>query len=365
MLAIGFDTGGSRTTYSIDRGQGPHPQAGNEAGVSLADARGEASTTAAIRWMVDVIGAQEDDEIAVWIGAAGFSASTAVSLRERFREPMRALAEQLDGRQCEVFIANDAVSILKSPPLSGLGVAAIVGTGSVVLGAHPKAASGVVKRGGNEWLVSDEGAGVWMTLECIRALLRDIEARGADNYHSVLLDRLSDFLGIPYDATEHIPESHRAMARIELIARRVSENRPDTKRYLASFVYPHIFDLATIGTGHYDPLAATVLNESVNQIAENTRYVSDLLAAYTADAPNLRERIPMVVGGNIAANPVYRDLLTGAISSSCRFISSIDTIGDAAHRFAGLASDYLKAGPREKAQIRRAFDPLHPIEQLL
>ena len=60
-----------------------------------------------------------------------------------------------------------------------------------------------------------------------------------------------------------------------------------SERFLASFVYPNIFDLATLGTGHYDPLAAAVLNESVRLIAENTRYVTDMLAAYTADAPNL------------------------------------------------------------------------------
>jgi BadF/BadG/BcrA/BcrD ATPase family protein len=368
MLGIGFDSGGSRTTYVLDRGDGPQTRPGNEAAVSLADARAQASIDAAITWMLELIRNQDDDEIVAWIGAAGFSAGAIGAIKDRFERPVQELARQLeaDGRLCEIFIANDAVSILKAPPLLGSGVAAVVGTGSVVLGAHPQCPEGVVKRGGLEWLVSDEGSGVWMTLQCIRLVLRDIQTRGSEDYHSVLLDRLADFLSIPVEATLHIPPSHRAFARAELIARRASENRADMKRFFASFAYPNIFDLAVLEAGRpHDPLAAEVIAESVRVITEQVQALSDTLAAYTADEPNRRSRLPMVVGGNIAANGHYADQLRIAVSASCRFISSVETIGDAANAFASLAAHYVHADPKGRAAIVKAFDPLHPVVRLL
>jgi N-acetylglucosamine kinase-like BadF-type ATPase len=368
MLGIGFDTGGSRTTYSTDRGDGPQMESGNETSASLANARDNSSTQAAISWIIDVIHSQEDDEIVAWIGAAGFSAATSRAIEAQFAAPLRELSErlELEDRHCEVYIANDAISILKAPPLLGAGVVAIVGTGSVVLGAHPKCHAGVIKRGGWEWLVSDEGAGVWMTLQCIRLLLLDIQSRGSLDYRSVLLDRLADHLSITVEDTQHIPASHRAMAKAELIARRAAENRPDTKRFFASFVHPDIFDLAVLKTGlPHDPLAAQVLEESVRHIAEGADFVSTTLAAHTADEPNQRESLPMVVGGKIAANPHYDEMLRAAVGSTCRSVNAVETIGDAAERLATLAVHYLKANMRGKSAIMRSPDPLHSIVRLL
>jgi N-acetylglucosamine kinase-like BadF-type ATPase len=368
MLGLGFDSGGTRTTFAVDRGGGPERQSGTEAAVSLSSARGEASTTAAIDWMTHVILDQEDDEIAVWIGAAGFSASTAQSIKEHFARPVREIAARMEqtGRRCDVFIANDAISILKAPPLMGVGLAAIIGTGSVVLGYHPSCPEGVVKRGGFEWLVSDEGAAVWMTLECVRRLLRDIQERGSQDYNSVLLERLADYLSLSFEETHHIPQSHRALAKADLIARRISEPRADAKRFLANFAYPHIFDMAVLDAGApHDPIAAEVLNDSVREIAEHVRMVSDALAAHTADEPNLREKLPLVAGGNLAANSTYARLLRNAISERCRFVDSVTTIGDAADELAALSVRYLEADAKERSNITRSLDPLHPVLRLL
>jgi N-acetylglucosamine kinase-like BadF-type ATPase len=368
LLGIGFDSGGSRTSYGCYGGTCAIQVSGNEAGVSIADARDADAIRTAIGWIIDIIQSQSDPEICAWIGAAGFSASTAHSIVEQFFKPMRDLGEWIQDhdRQCEVFIANDAVSILKAAPLLGNGVVAIVGTGSVVMGAHPKCPEGVVKRGGYEWLVSDEGAGVWMTLQCIRLLLRDIEARGARHYHSPLLDRLADFLEISDAEIEDIPSSHRALAKIDLIARRTAASRQDAKRFFARFAYPHIFDLAALEAGKpHDPIAAEVLSQSVELVVENVRVVSDTLAAYTADEPNLRERLPLVVGGSIAANPLYDQLLRAQVGSSCRFVSSIEAIGGGADLFASLSAQYLAADLRERRAIAKSFDPLHPVVRLL
>lgn len=368
IIGLGFDSGGSRTTYAVDRGRGAESQGASEAAVSIADARGEASTRAAVDWIKSVVLEQEEDDVVVWIGCAGFAAATARAIAERFAPAVREIARHFEqtSRHCEIYITNDAVAILKAPPLNGAGVAAIVGTGSVVLGAHPKFPNGIIKRGGSEWLVSDEGSGVWMTLQCVRLLLRDIQTRGSQDYHSVLLDRLADFVGVTIDSTEHIPDSHRAIATAELIARKMSENRADAKKFYASFVHPNIFDMAMLDAGRpYDPIAAEVLNQSVQVIVDDVRTISDELAAHTADEANLREPLPLVVGGKIAAHPYYEQLLRATIASNCRFISSVQTIGDAADEFAALSVRYLRADTKTRTAITRAFDPLHPIERLL
>ena len=368
MLGIGIDSGGSRTSYACDRGEGAIQVSGNEAGASIADARDGGAIRTAIEWIVDVIRSQDDPEVCVWIGPAGFSASTAHSIVEQFAAPMRDLGVWMEerDRHCDVFIANDAVSLLKSPPLLGSGVVAIIGTGSVVMGAYPSCPEGAVQRGGYEWLISDEGSGVWITLQCIRLLLRDIQERGARDYHSALLDRLADFLGISDSEISDIAASHRALAKIDLIARRSAASRPDAKRFFARFVHPHVFDLAALETGKaHDPIAAEVLRQSVELVVEGVRVVAETLAAYTADEPNLREKLPLIVGGNIAANPLYDQLLRAQVSSSCRFISSIEAIGDAAGHFSALSIHYLQSDNRERRLLAKSFDPLHPVVKLL
>jgi N-acetylglucosamine kinase-like BadF-type ATPase len=363
MVGIGIDTGGSRTTYAIRRGDGTEARGGSEAGASLADARGADSSLEAIRWMLDVVRQENDDEVVVWIGAAGFSAVTREAIRKRFADHAEAFEKEFEGRRLEILIANDGVSILKAPPLFGIGLAAIVGTGSVVMGWHPSCPEGVIKRGGAEWIASDEGAGVWIGMQCVRMLLRDIQFKGSDGYHSVLLDRLTDYFRVPLSATKGISASHRAMAKAELIARHVAEDRPDTKRYLASFVWPHVFDLAAAGPSH-DQVAADVLDQSVGLIAKDIKAVSDAVSAHTCDAPGGREKLPLVIGGNIAANPVYRDKLLAVVDRECRFVASTSMIGDAAGLFAELAHSYAVANRENRRALRRSLDPLHPVDRL-
>jgi N-acetylglucosamine kinase-like BadF-type ATPase len=368
VLGVGIDSGGSRTSYALDAGDGPLESSGNEAGSSIADARDTAAMMAAVNWIMDVIESQDDDEMCVWISAAGFSAPTASAIKAHFEPRIRALAARCeeDDRQVDIFIANDAVGLLKAPPLNGAGVAAIVGTGSVVMGAHPSCDEGVIKRGGYEWLVSDEGAGVWMTLQSIRLILRDIEERGARDYRSALLDRLADYVGIGEHELVEIPVTHRALAKADAVARKMSESRPDAKRFYARFVYPHIFDLVSLESGKaHDRIAADVVNQSVSVIVENIRIVSERLAAYTADEPNLRQGMPLIIGGNIAANPLYDQRLRVQLAASCRYISSVEAIGSAAQNLAALAAGYLKQNDRGRRQITKSFDPLHPVLRLL
>lgn len=362
MLGIGFDSGGSHTTYALNRGDGPVRTESNECSDSIADARGSRSTRAAINWIMRVIQSQPDDDICAWIGAAGFSGASSTAIHDAFEPFIAELQEE--GRNIEILIANDAVSLLKAPPLNGKGVAAIVGTGSVVMGTHPMCPTGIVQRGGFEWLVSDEGAGVWMTLECIRLVIKDIQTLGSEGYHSPLLDRLCDYFGIESGFLATVPEAYLPFARADLLARTVSEGRAESKRKIAGFVYPHLFDLASLQVGKtHDRLAAEVLSSSVRRIASDVDQVSTELAAYTADSANARERLPLVVAGNIAKNPAYEILLKTQVSES-KYINSITALGDAAEMYASLAYEYVGASGRVQREIARSFDPLHAVLKL-
>lgn len=364
MIGMGFDSGGTHTTFALHGAGGPEWPDGNECSDSISNARGEKSMRAAADWITERIERRDEKEVCAWIGAAGFSGASAPAFTELFERAVHRLRGS--GKRVYLFIANDAVSILKAPPLYGRGVAAIIGTGSVVMGAHPDCKTGLVKRGGAEWLVSDEGSGVWMTLQCIRLLLADIYAQGSENYHSPLLDRLCEHFAVDDDLIDKLPAPYRALAKAEMLARTVAEGRTESKRRLAGFVHPNLFALAEISPGRsHDRIAAQVLDLSVEAIAKHVDDVSSILAAVTANNPNDRERLPLVVGGNIAKNDVYANRLRPTVTSTCDFIRSIDTVGDAAGLYAELAWLYLNASGREQDAITAPFDPLHPVLRLM
>lgn len=67
------------------------------------------------------------------------------------------------------------------------------------------------------------------------------------------------------------------------------QSREELKRHIAGFVHPHLFDLAQIAPGRpHDPIATTVIAESVEAISGQLAQVSETLAAFTADQPNER-----------------------------------------------------------------------------
>jgi N-acetylglucosamine kinase-like BadF-type ATPase len=268
MLGIVIDGGGSRTSYALDNGDGSIDASGNEAGSSIADARDGAAMAAAVNWIMEVIEEQDDDEISAWISAAGFSAPPARAIKHHFEPRVLAFKERCESedRSVEILIANDAVSRLKAPPL--------------MMGVHPSCDEGVIRRGGYEWLVSDEGSGVWMTLQSIRLILWDIQDRGSRDYRSALLDRLADYVGAAEHELAEIPASHRPLAKVDAVARKMAESRPDAKRFFARFEYPYIVDLVSLESGKpHDRVAADAVNQSVAEIVETIRVVSERLAA--------------------------------------------------------------------------------------
>jgi N-acetylglucosamine kinase-like BadF-type ATPase len=363
MLGIGFGSGGSRTTIAIDRGEGPITPEGNECGESISDARSDQSRIAAMEWISQRIRAQEERELCAWIGAVGFSGASVATVQEEFRPLVQAL--ERNGRSVDLFIANDAVSLLKAPPMNGTGIIAVVGTGSVVMGTHPDCLEGVIRRGGFEWLVSDEGSGVWMTLESVRVILDEIREGGLLDNDSPLLDRLCDYFRVDSEYVSSVPHQYRAFARADLVARIVAKTDSGSKRRLAGFVYPHLFDLADNRPGKpHDPLAAKVLARSVRIITRHIDEVSKELAAHTADQMSARWLPPVVVAGNIATNPQYETRLRSAVAE-CKSVGPVETVGDSALQLASLAYRYLTLSRAEQRALAQSFDPLHAVVKLL
>jgi len=93
--------------------------------------------------------------------------------------------------------------------------------------------------------------------------------------------------------------------------------------------------------------------------------VSQVVSTYTNDQPNLREKLPLVIGGSVAANPLYDQRLRVLTSSECRYVSSVSILGDGAKTMASLAWQYATASDRERRQVARSLDPLHPVAELL
>ena len=365
LIGIGVDSGGTHTTFAVKYTDEPQKAAMMESSSTLSDARSAMSMRRAAEWIVSRILdlTQPGDECCVWIGAsAGIMSTSTSAFEQAFEVPLLQLsARNID---CEIFIANDAVSILKSPPLHGQGIVAIIGTGSIVVGAHPACPDGIIRRGGYEWPVGDQGAGIWMTFESIRMVLEDIQTRGGDAYHSPLLDRLCDYFNIDSSPFSPIPDRYSSLARLEALASTLARAGEDSKRRIAGFVHPSLFDLASISSsaGH-DPLAARVISGSVRIMRADIAAVSETLAAFTADNPNSRERLPLIVGGSVAANSSYQQQLEAAVSELA-YVRPLQVIGDAAQTFADLAVHYLRSDARERRTIAKGFDPLHQVLRL-
>lgn len=363
MLGIGFGSGGSRTTIAIDHGDGPITPEINEFGESISDARGGRSRTEAMEWISQRILALDEPELCVWIGAAEFSGASAATIQEELRPFVKALASS--GKDIDLFIANDAVSLLKAPPLNGAGIVTVVGTGSVVMGAHPACLEGVIRRGGFEWLVSDEGSGTWMTLESVRVVLDAIREGGLHDNDSPLLDRLCDYFRVDSEYVASVPQQYRAFARADLVARTIARTDAGTKRRLAGFVYPHLFDLADNRPGKaHDPLATKVLARSVQIITKHIDDVSKELAAHTADHMSARQLPLVVVAGNIATNPQYEIRLRRSIAE-CKSVGAVKMVGDGARLLASLAYRYLTLSRPKQRALAQSFDPLHAVVRLL
>lgn len=116
FIGIGVDSGGTHTTMAVNRlGEIVLTEA-NESSHSLAESRSSPNRVKAADWIISRIldMTRPGDDVCVWIGAAaGVTSATVRDFSEIFQPCIGRLSAS--ARDCEVFIANDALSILKAP----------------------------------------------------------------------------------------------------------------------------------------------------------------------------------------------------------------------------------------------------------
>jgi glucosamine kinase len=257
VYLVGVDSGGTHTNINVSAPDGPK-KAVAEIDRSLTSNRSNTELREIAREIFSEIhGHTVGDPTCVWIGAAGYAASS----KNRLDGVIAASIADLNMR---VGIANDAATLLLAhdPEL----VVIIAGTGSVAMARNPLGQ--VITRGGDEWVVADYGSAFWLGLNGIRAAYHALEG-GSD---TAMLNSLLEHFSPLKDNNNNGKRDPRTAVRG--IARRLAGLGTDTKPTIASFA-PEVTRLAELG----DDAAQKIVRTGVDELAGAAARVYRELAA--------------------------------------------------------------------------------------
>lgn len=252
---VGVDSGGTHTNINVLASDGPK-KAVAEIDRSLTSNRSNAELREITREIFsEVHGHTAGDPTYVWIGAAGYAASS----KNRLEDVVTASIADLNMR---VGIANDAATLLLAhePEL----VVIVAGTGSVAMARNPL--GHVITRAGDEWVVADYGSAFWLGLNGIRAAYHALEG-GTDT--AMLNSLLEHFSPLKDNNGKRDPRT-----AVRGIARRLAGLGTDTKPTIASFA-PEVTRLAELG----DDAAQRIVRKGVDELAGAAARVYRELAA--------------------------------------------------------------------------------------
>ena len=165
-LVVGIDAGGSKTrAFAVDQ-NGAVVGRGAGGGANLLSSPDPAGS----------IGAALAESLAGALPQA-IVLSCSGGDRPADREKGRAILRQLVGPEVQLEVTHDAIAALYAGNPLGCGVVLIAGTGSIAFGRNDE---GEERRAGG-WghLIGDEGSGVWLGLEGLRAAAHHADGRGA------------------------------------------------------------------------------------------------------------------------------------------------------------------------------------------
>jgi len=256
---VGVDSGGTHTNVRIVDPEGG-AKGVTELDKSLTSNRTNAELQGVLTAIFNTVLARTEGQAAsLWINAAGYSAPT----RERFDRLLAACSDFFTG---PVGMANDAVSLLLAHPAETVVV--VAGTGSASKARRPDGC--VISRGGDEWVVSDQGSAFWIGLAGIRAAYEGLEGGPetalvgsfVEHYRPVRADD---------DATT-LEDQARS------IGRQLAGLGTDTKPTIASFAR-EVTRQAELG----DAEAQGVVRTAVDQLAASAARVYRQLAASASE----------------------------------------------------------------------------------
>jgi N-acetylglucosamine kinase-like BadF-type ATPase len=261
-LAAAYEVGSGRMAYGESGPSNPNSAGFEAAATALAEAVHEALHRAA---------ADPDHVLAAVLAVASVDTE---DVQKHLLSEIPAL------RTVEsAFMTNDVVAAWASGTWGQPGVAAISGTGSNVFGVG---VDGETWRcGGWDYLLGDEGAGVWIGLEAMRRATRWRDGRAP---HTALVDRLCEV----YDMAD-VAELH------EIVYQRLQ------KADIAAFAV-HVAEVA--GTG--DPVAVEILGDAGRLLAEQIVTVIRRV--------RLPDEFPVaLVGSSYKAGPLMLDPLVADV----------------------------------------------------
>lgn len=255
VYLVGVDSGGTHTNIRILTPDGNKKRMVEVSG-SLTSNRSNAELREVSSEIFSAIhGHSVGDPACVWIGAAGYAASS----RHRLEGLIAAEITDLNMR---VGISNDAASLLLAHD-SEL-VVVIAGTGSVAMARNP--AGEVITRGGDEWVVADYGSAFWLGLNGIRAAFHALEGGPDTAMLNSLLEHFS-----PLKENDGKRETRTIVREI---ARKLAGLGTDTKPTIASFA-PEVTRQAELG----DDEAQKIVRKGVDELAGSAARVYRELAA--------------------------------------------------------------------------------------
>lgn len=165
-IVVGIDAGGSKTrAFAVDR-EGSVIGRGAGGGANLLSSPDPAGSIGAA--LAESLGGANPD--AVVLSCSGGD-------RPADRERGRAILTQLLGPRVRIEVTHDAIAALYAGNPAGYGVVLIAGTGSIAYGRNDEGEE--QRAGGWGYLIGDEGSGVWLGLEGLRAAAHHADGRGA------------------------------------------------------------------------------------------------------------------------------------------------------------------------------------------
>ncbi|HEV8536794.1 MAG TPA: BadF/BadG/BcrA/BcrD ATPase family protein [Candidatus Limnocylindria bacterium] len=165
-VVVGIDAGGSKTrAFAVDR-DGAVIGRGAGGGANLLSSPDPAGSIGAA--LAESLGGARPE--AVVLSCSGGD-------RPADREKGRTILRQLVGPEVRLEVTHDAIAALYAGNPVGCGVVLIAGTGSIAFGRNDEGEE--LRAGGWGHLIGDEGSGVWLGLEGLRAAAHHTDGRGA------------------------------------------------------------------------------------------------------------------------------------------------------------------------------------------
>jgi N-acetylglucosamine kinase-like BadF-type ATPase len=289
-FVVGVDSGGTHTNIRV---ASLSEDGSDDYNIELDRALGATRSERELREVfAEVLAAVKarvrDDAVSMWINAAGYAPST----RVHFEAIVRDAAAEVSGA---IGVSNDAVGLLLShePEM----VAVVAGTGSVAMARRTN--GDVVVRGGEDWVVTDQGSAFWIGLDGIRAAYTSLEGGTDTGLIRCLVEH--------YSPLDHNASDEDVVIAIREISRKLAALGSGTKPTIASFAR-QVTRQAELG----DQEAQRIVKSGAEDLARAASKVYRDLAALVTDrvvAPRFLLR------GSVAyRSPFYAEAFRSALA---------------------------------------------------